>query len=553
MRVVAINVTHDSSVCSYNDGQIEFFCKEERLTRVKRDNLPINSLVKLKGFLNGRRIDKFLYHVPQNEGNGRDLFYLLVKKLFNVETENYSSLTHHNCHAAVSFYNSGFEEALVFVIDRNGSIFFENGVKAARESESVYKFNYSHGIQPIYKSFWSEDIYQNKRECLEQVILDFYGPIDVKVHGICGIVKVYEAATTLIGQGVLENGKTMGLSSYGEGVEFESLFESGSPIDCKFAYKGLTGLPGVGDVACFNGFSGLGVEEVTPENHLFFANKAKQVQLATQVEVNKLIQHYVEKTKINKVCISGGYGLNVVANSFYVENNPNVEFYVEPLSDDTGISIGAAMIAYHECTGDKNIKKVNHNFYHYYEHDGVEGGEKKKITDLVKLLLSQKSVAIFQGAPEAGPRALGHRSILFDARNKNAKDIVNKIKKREWYRPFAGVILQEFFEEYFHTLGLSSSPNMVFSFTAKNKAKSLFPGVIHVDGTCRIQTVGPENLFLYQLLREFHESTGCPVLLNTSFNLAGEPLVQTKMESLKVLENSELDFVYFVDEEILRS
>jgi carbamoyltransferase len=155
-------------------------------------------------------------------------------------------------------------------------------------------------------------------------------------------------------------------------------------------------------------------------------------------------------------------------------------------------------------------------------------------------------VAIFEGQPESGPRALGHRSILFDPRNKNGKNLVNKIKKREWYRPFAGTILKEKFEEYFESHGLTESPYMTINFSCKEKTIDFVPAIVHVDNTCRIQTV--EDGFFYELLEMFYEKTGCPMLLNTSFNLAGEPLVQTKKEALKTFNNTTLDAIYFVDE-----
>ena len=162
------------------------------------------------------------------------------------------------------------------------------------------------------------------------------------------------------------------------------------------------------------------------------------------------------------------------------------------------------------------------------------------------LLNKQKSVAIFEGSAEAGPRALGHRSILFDARNKNCKDLVNKIKNREWYRPFAGVILKEHFKKYFDTLGLSESKDMTINFECNKETLKLVPGIVHVDGTCRIQTV--EDGFLYDLLTEFNKLTKCPMLLNTSLNLAGEPLVNTKEEACELLNNSKLDAIYFVED-----
>ena len=157
--------------------------------------------------------------------------------------------------------------------------------------------------------------------------------------------------------------------------------------------------------------------------------------------------------------------------------------------------------------------------------------------------------AIFKGKAEMGSRALGNRSIIADPRLVNGKDLVNNVKQREWYRPFAGVILKKEFKKYFNTLGLKESNNMTINFKCKKNTVKLFPGVVHVDNSCRVQTVS--SGFLYDLLKQFNKLTKCPILLNTSLNLAGEPLVNTKEEALLLLNKSKLDAIYFVDEKKL--
>ena len=193
------------------------------------------------------------------------------------------------------------------------------------------------------------------------------------------------------------------------------------------------------------------------------------------------------------------------------------------------------------------------NFYHHYTEKSLDDGigEEVDIDKLTDLLVDQKSIAIFEGNPESGPRALGHRSILFDARSKNGKEIINKLKNREWYRPFAGIILESFFEEYFHTMELIKSEYMTVNFDCKDGVKNVIPTIVHVDNTCRIQSVSRENKFLYNLLSNFYKKTGCPILLNTSFNLAGKPLIQTKKDALNFIDEvdcPEFAGVYFVDD-----
>ena len=542
MRILAFNTTHDSSVCCVNNGTIEFFCKEERLSRVKRDRNPFKSL-QLFASQNTGKIDHILFCTPSNrEGDVQYIYSEYIRKLFNIEMENFSALTHHLCHASSAFYNSGFDKALSFVIDRNGSIVFDKNVDQCREAESVFICNYPDTIKPIYKSFWINNLIGIDKNFLKKFLESIYPDIDINIDNEYSITKVYEAATTLIGQNILENGKTMGLSSYGLNKNYNPLFWNGNPVTNYFNHSYQDNE----HVVTFNGLEEYITKDITKENYQFYADHAKHVQVETQKESLKLIKKYVEKTKIKNVCIAGGYGLNVVANNFYIKNLPDVNFYFEPLSDDTGISIGAAYLKYRHVTKDNKIKKPKNNFYHYYKDSKINKGTKASVKDVCNLLNKQKSVAIFEGSAEAGPRALGHRSILFDARNKNCKDLVNKIKNREWYRPFAGVILKEHFKKYFDTLGLSESKDMTINFECNKETLKLVPGIVHVDGTCRIQTV--EDGFLYDLLTEFNKLTKCPMLLNTSLNLAGEPLVNTKEEACELLNNSKLDAIYFVED-----
>lgn len=272
-------------------------------------------------------------------------------------------------------------------------------MKSLEKLESVYIASYNKGIFPVRKSFWIND--ENKKVYVKDLIKDYYQKdIDIEVNNPFSIVKTYEAATTLIGQHALENGKTMGLSSYGENLDYSPLFLNGSvirnyfsSIDVSFSEQ---------NSSCFYGDEDKITDNLTKENYQFYANKAKHVQLETQKESLRLIKHYVKKTGINKVCICGGYGLNVVANNFYIKNLPEVEFYFEPLSDDSGITVGTSMLKYRQVTNDQTVYKVENNFYHYYKKQKINTDKKqnKTISDIVSILEDQKIVAVFQGAPE---------------------------------------------------------------------------------------------------------------------------------------------------------
>lgn len=166
-------------------------------------------------------------------------------------------------------------------------------------------------------------------------------------------------------------------------------------------------------------------------------------------------------------------------------------------------------------------------------------------TVLDELIDNEQIVAIFQNESEWGPRALGNRSILFDPRHPQAKQIVNTVKMREDYRPFAGSVMLEHADEYFDMKQLKESPWMSFAIQAREKAYKDIPSLVHADGTCRIQTVTREqNKNYYDLIEAFYNITGVPMVFNTSFNLGGEALVETIEDAITTCQNSQINYLY---------
>lgn len=539
MNVLAFSIAHDSSVAYLENGQLKFFCKEERLSRKKRDKHPFKALEACANFI-ASQPDVCLYHTPSNNEPDMELVYSeYIRKRFNCSTINYASLTHHRCHAALAYVNSGFDTALVVVVDRNGSIYFLGSSSVAREAESVYVASKT-GLTELYKNFSLLSNERNKLDVESTIRQSYPSTCEIRARSPYGLVMLYEAATTLIGQSVLENGKTMGLAAYCPDLRFDKLVKNGI-VDGQSLSTTDRGV-------CFIDLIDKTTPHVPNEDHILYSSKAKHVQVETQNAVLDIIRSHVERTEISKVCVVGGYGLNVVANAHYIKSLPHVEFYFEPCADDSGVSLGAAMLYYLEQTSKLPQRQVD-TFYHYYKTTEKTPGITASISDVCRLLCDKKAVAVFEGAPEAGPRALGHRSILFDPRDPDAKKIVNKIKNREWYRPFAAVVLEGDFSKYFHTLGVPSSEVMTVSFQVREEVKKYIPGVVHVDGSCRVQTV--TTGFLFDLLTEFKKQTGVGVLLNTSLNLAGEPLVQTIEEALAVVRQSSLEAIFFPEQSTL--
>ena len=563
MRILGVNASHDASVCVINDGVIEFFAKEERFNRIKRSGGVTNCLKRAHEVYGSTGIDWAVYAwEPMTGGFGYCESEKQIRRLFGLTYKeprpfcNSTAFQHHDNHASIAFYNSGFEEALVYVCDRNGSIFFVDVENQCREADTVYHCTYPNNFKVLEKKFWT---IKNNTNLIRQYMEPYLKSLGIDEYcyqNEFSLMRVYESATTMINQHALENGKTMGLSSYGDGSHTQTFFDNDLNVIEEFFQEARNEPSGEMPVTCFKGAEEEIISDITPENYQKYANWAQNVQSETQRVALETIKKHVEATGVKNVCLSGGYGLNIVANSYYIKNLPDVNFYFEPLSDDTGIGIGAAMHLYRQLTNDESIITPKDNFYHHHiEKPLAKGvGEEKNIDDLCEILENQKILAIFDGNPESGPRALGHRSLLFDPRNKNGREIVNKLKNREWYRPFAGIILEAFFEEYFHTMNLIKSEYMTLNFDCKDGVENAIPSIVHVDNTCRIQTVSKENGFLYDLLLKFYKRTGSPILLNTSFNLAGEPLIQTKADALSFIEKvdcEDFEGVYFVHDETL--
>jgi len=172
--------------------------------------------------------------------------------------------------------------------------------------------------------------------------------------------------------------------------------------------------------------------------------------------------------------------------------------------------------------------------------------------DVAELLIKNKTIALFQSSSESGPRALGNRSILHNPANPVGKEKVNIVKKRESFRPFAGTVLQEHAHEWFDFGKLKDSPFMMYAIPVLKNKKNLIPCIVHVDGTCRVQTLQRKiNENFYDLIKEFYKLTNIPILFNTSFNLAGFPIVQTVTDAIKIVKKSTIDYLYLPEQKEL--
>jgi carbamoyltransferase len=509
MLILGVSSMHDSSVAVVENGRVKDFYKEERFTGIKRDMYPWKSLDIVKNQY-ANNIDHIVVANPFYN-NYDSYLSTYLSKTYSKDVLSLSHM-HHQQHAALAFYNSGFKKSVVIIIDRNGSYVKGKG----HECETVLVAEYPNVFKTLHKQYWDNDN--------------------------LGIVKVYESATTLIGQHPLENGKTMGLSSYGKPSNSDNLFyEDGTVKNHLFGISSIDNFDTT--VSILKKDKNKKINKVTEDDYQPYADYAYEVQKQTQEQVLKLIKRFTKETGIKNVCITGGYGLNVIANNYYLENCEDINFYFEPIADDSGNSIGAAMNVYRDISLDNNIYPLKDTFFHGFNYEINLDIPHVSYADIVEALLSQKTVGVFYGKSEAGPRALGNRSILFDPRNIDGKKIVNKIKNREWYRPFGAVMLEEEFEKYFHTNGDAKNEYMTVAYKCKDSVSSMIPSVVHVDNTCRLQTVSKGHI--YEVLKEFKKHTGIGILLNTSFNTAGMPLVEDPNDAVDILRSTDLDALWF--------
>jgi carbamoyltransferase len=508
MKILSIPpLLHDSSICILNNGKIELYEMEERFSRVKHDlrfDYILDSLIEE----NHNNFDKVIIATHFLE----DYTYSIEKIKNKIQNFSYQEIIftdneHHLYHAYSGFYNSGFEEAICFSIDGCGAILSSGEI----EIESVYHLN---------KNLKEKELYKKSREFKTITHSDYNEYYKQISYENLSVGEKFCKISQKIGYNPIDGaGKIMGLAQYKNHKE-----KLQYPYNTKKWEKRV--------------------------------DEAYELQQETQNHVLNLIKKYTEETGVKNVVISGGYGLNCVANYHYLKNLKDVNLYIDPICFDAGISIGSAYYHYiQETKNNPPIQPLKNAYIGYKEETyDLSNLETKKVSyeDIINLLLQKNIVALFQGRSESGQRALGNRSLLFDPRISNGKDLVNQIKRRENFRPFAGSILQEEASKWFNMLSLKESPYMQYAMDAYENAIEQVPAIIHADNTCRIQTVTQEqNKHFYNLISCFFEKTGVPMLLNTSFNLGGEPLVETFEQAIHTLKNSAIEYLYLPEKETL--
>jgi carbamoyltransferase len=547
MIIVGVSRVHNSAVTLLKDGEIVFHLENERLSNIKYDNYQFLTLGKLPDYVD--HVDHIAIagvgkNVPIECFDDRNVYFTYISRLnksfFDADVHVHDFWAeHHKMHASCAFYNSGFDKAICIIKDGMGSEYsiddprFIKG-SYGREMGTTFIASYPANFETIDKHVmvgWECDVVSGN-----VVINDKFN------EGVA-----YEKTAKAFGFHPLDAGKVMGMSSYGKEDTYK-IYENGYANKEYFKFKDRDIRTGYVDYEFSDDFQER-------------ANFAYSLQKQTQEKVKTYILQMVEKTGCKNVCLSGGFFLNCVANYEFLKDLPSdIKLYIEPISSDAGTSIGAAKLVWHQETGDMTIRKqehIYHGLHHSYTHQDVFQKLKTetlkhnvKPSDVAQLIADKNIVAIYQGRSESGPRALGNRSILYDPRDPNGKDRVNKVKNREWFRPFAGTILYEYTNEWFDMRGLEESPFMMYAVDVKKP--ELIPAITHVDNTCRIQTLKREhNPNYYDLISAFNDITDVPILFNTSFNLAGDCIVETLDDALSTIRRSDIQYLYLPELETL--
>jgi carbamoyltransferase len=546
---------HDSAAALLKDGHVIAAVEEERFSRKKFDDgypkmaidwclnecaispEQIDSVAFYdKPILKFERLlDNYIAVAPRGMYSFLDTIPKWLHKRLWIKNEIKNHLKgfngniifpeHHMSHAAYAFYTSQFDESAILTIDGVGE--------------------------------WSTASFGIAKNNKIQLTNDIRWPHSLGLF--------YSAFTYFLGFKVNEGEyKLMGLSSYGKPKYYDLIKENlidvknDGSIHLNMKYFAFT----YDKVMTNENFAQLfGIpprkeDQKTEQIHYDIGASAQKV---LEDVLLKMVNHIHSKTKMKNLCIGGGVALNGVANYKVLKNGPFDNVHIPPSPGDGGSAVGCAQYLYFVHNNKKRIIENNHskliqeNVYvgPSYSNEKIikfldsnnikyEKFEKQSLLKKTAQLISTGNiVGWYQGKMEWGPRALGNRSILADPRNASMKDILNeKIKHRESFRPFAPSVLEEYASEYFDI----DVPSPYMLMVAKVKKPEIIPAVTHVDGTGRLQTVSNyANPLYYDLINEFFKITGVPVIINTSMNVMGEPIVNTPEQAYQMIVKTDMD------------
>jgi len=536
------DIGHDATAAVIRDGQIVFAIEEERLNRSKHYmGVPERAAIACASAV-GEALDAIhlsYYLHPSLEHRKRRVETCApflngagveaIEREFN-HVQHWVSqyqqrwprlryVDHHLAHSASAFYCSGFERALIVVIDGQGE-----------SSSTTVMLGDAEGLHPV---------------------------VQLPVTSSLGIL--YAAITAFLGFEPIEDEyKIMGLAAYGDGDEFRSFFEE----IIHYEDKGAFYIPSLLDKPIermMKWESRLGVprtpSEPIEDRHIAIADS---LQKAVERTMMRLLEYHESRLKTRHLCLAGGVALNCSMNGVIDRSGLFERMFVQPAAGDPGAALGAAFVSYYAEHPNAPRYPMEHVYWgpEYSDVEVLRALEAYRseicwtrpvdyIGEVARLLAQGKVLGWFQGRMEFGPRALGNRSILADPRRAEMKDRVNQmVKKREEFRPFAPSVTYEAAENYFDLRARNQYEYMTIAVRAKPERRQEIPAVVHVNGTARVHVVRREvNPRYWELLVRFGQETGVPVLLNTSFNIKGEPIVCTPEDAIRCFIGTGIDYL----------
>ncbi len=520
--VVGINRTQDASICLMHGSQLAWAIQKERLTRQKHHwgragdlsriymprlpglDDPIDVVVEC--FSSDAEFDKLAEYERELEGA-----LLLSPGCRRVH------ISHHLAHLYSVFHPSPFEQAAVMVVDGQGS--------------TVSSFTEAWHGSALAPGNWCEvsSFYQASRKRVHCIDKQVWNRDD---NRLVGLGMFYFLLTQAIFPGHGNEGKVMGLAPHGkaDALGLPPLDVLGCQVGIPARWR---------EILRERRFRYSGADE--PRFH-DIANLAAAGQRAFEDALIEVACWLHRQTGADNLCFAGGTALNCSANERLLRETPFRRVFIPPAPSDAGTALGCAIYGLTEIAGQSCSYRWTNDYLGPEPARAEIDAALAHAADLqvehishpdhfaarlAELLCQGKVAGLFQGRSEFGPRALGHRSILGDPRHPHMRDWINhKVKQREWFRPLAPVVLLDHAGQFFDVPG--ASPFMQFAAPVHAKAARAVPAITHVDCTARLQTVGPgDDPFLFALLGAFHQRSGVPVLLNTSFNGKDEPIVET--------------------------